>query len=216
MHRALHIEELLLNICDILNIDADRNLAMIMNKDQDQRRVAMTALSSLARTCRIFHDPAIGFLWSSQYSLTPLALCLGDSVALSDEEHLWSNEAEVVCSIRDIIARTLSGRHSVDLQAASVSGSTLSFHQIRSLDQVYESHRLSPNRFQDPRQSVVTQLATFHRRSSTPFTLSQSQQAQMVLQLSSPRLPMPFHQFQGNEFEPVDEACHSVVTGVYP
>lgn len=95
MHRALFIQELLVHICEFLHIDRDDLWSTISEK-----RVAKATLASLARTSRIFHDPAIRSLWSVQTDLTPLILCLGDSVVLGDEDTSWfSGEAKLVRSL---------------------------------------------------------------------------------------------------------------------
>lgn len=94
MHQALFIQELLLRICELLRINS--NQSWTTRADQADRRAAKVALASLASTCRIFHNPAISTLWASQTSLTPLVLCLGDSVSLADPPVKWPSYADQV------------------------------------------------------------------------------------------------------------------------
>ncbi|KAG6370631.1 hypothetical protein JVT61DRAFT_11259 [Boletus reticuloceps] len=60
MHRALEIQEILLNIFEW------------------ERRDTST-LASLARTCHVFKEPALDLLWRELRNLSPLARCLPDA-----------------------------------------------------------------------------------------------------------------------------------------
>ncbi|KAF8428489.1 hypothetical protein L210DRAFT_3419307 [Boletus edulis BED1] len=58
MHRALEIQEILLNIFEWERRDT---------------------LASLARTCHAFEEPALDLLWRVLPNLSPLARCLPDA-----------------------------------------------------------------------------------------------------------------------------------------
>lgn len=71
MHRALHIEEILLNIFGHCH-PADAAWTIL-------RSHATADLAALARTCRTFKEPALDVLWSELIDLSPLAYCLPES-----------------------------------------------------------------------------------------------------------------------------------------
>ena len=62
MHQCLEIPEILEIICKILKNDFDNNV----------NRESLSTLSSVARTCRCFHELALDILWHSLDSLVPL------------------------------------------------------------------------------------------------------------------------------------------------
>ncbi|KAJ6459883.1 hypothetical protein C8R45DRAFT_542086 [Mycena sanguinolenta] len=63
MHRSLRIPEIILQICSHLNPDP---------------RAGAADLAALARTCRIFHDPALDALWWEQDTIMNLMRCMPD------------------------------------------------------------------------------------------------------------------------------------------
>ena len=72
MHHALEIDEILLNIFAHCNPSPFKNYRHV-------RPVGVTAdLVSLARTCRMFKEPALDVLWSELSDLCPVAKCLPD------------------------------------------------------------------------------------------------------------------------------------------
>lgn len=71
MHRIFFIHELLHNIFE--NIE----------DNEDQQRKA--TLAALARTCRIFCEPALDVLWHTQDNLEPILRCFAASVWQSSE-----------------------------------------------------------------------------------------------------------------------------------
>jgi hypothetical protein len=62
MHHCLRIAEVFTNICDLTFDDPD-------NWDQEAR---LGMLSSLARTCKAFHEIALDGLWKVQMSVKPV------------------------------------------------------------------------------------------------------------------------------------------------
>ena len=58
MHHSLNILEILENI--LVHLDSE---------DRDRRWCSRPDLAALARTCRIFKEPALDALWRSQYTL---------------------------------------------------------------------------------------------------------------------------------------------------
>ena len=65
MHHALEIQEILSNIFDHFFLVDDR--------------AATTDLAALARTCRVFKEPALDVLWRILDNLSPLARCLPEA-----------------------------------------------------------------------------------------------------------------------------------------
>ncbi|KAF8557313.1 hypothetical protein OG21DRAFT_1482399 [Imleria badia] len=70
MHRALYIEEILLNIFSFCYKIVDLQWA------GPTRLYANADLATLARTCRAFKDPALGIIWAELEDLSPLVRCL--------------------------------------------------------------------------------------------------------------------------------------------
>ncbi|KAI9567220.1 hypothetical protein HD554DRAFT_1008873 [Boletus coccyginus] len=67
MHHALHIEEILLSVFS--HCYADKSWC----------RYANANLAALARTCKMFKEPALDMIWAELYDLTPLVRCLPDA-----------------------------------------------------------------------------------------------------------------------------------------
>ena len=71
MHHALRLEEILLNIFGQCYSPGPTNR---------QRTPRGTAdLVALARTCRMFKEPALDVLWTELVNLSPLARCLPEA-----------------------------------------------------------------------------------------------------------------------------------------
>ena len=83
MHHTLRISEVLSHIFDYALLTPD-----------DGR---LSALRSLALTCKAFEDPALTILWRNMVSLVPLVKCL--------PEELW--EIEIVNNGDSILVRSL-------------------------------------------------------------------------------------------------------------
>ncbi|KAF8433365.1 hypothetical protein L210DRAFT_3649820 [Boletus edulis BED1] len=71
MHRALHIEEILLNIFGQCYSTSS------INRQRPPR--ATIDLAALVRTCRTFKEPALDVLWTELVNLSPLARCLPEA-----------------------------------------------------------------------------------------------------------------------------------------
>ena len=69
MHRALYIEEILLNIFRHCYRGARRRKIW-------HSCYANVYLTTLARTCRAFKDPVLDMIWVELNDLTPLVRCL--------------------------------------------------------------------------------------------------------------------------------------------
>lgn len=70
MHHALELDEILLNIFAYCNPPGFKNSKYLPPLS------ATADLVALARTCRIFKEPALDILWSELSDLAPLARCL--------------------------------------------------------------------------------------------------------------------------------------------
>ncbi|KAI6142830.1 hypothetical protein BKA82DRAFT_532008 [Pisolithus tinctorius] len=55
-------------------------LHLIIGKVTDADNPILVAKTRLARTCRVFMDPALDTLWRKQSSLSPLVMCLPSSL----------------------------------------------------------------------------------------------------------------------------------------
>jgi hypothetical protein len=69
MHRALLVSDVLLEIFAYLDPDLSRHGSVA-------KLTALAALAALARTCKIFHEPAMNLLWADMYGITPLLGCV--------------------------------------------------------------------------------------------------------------------------------------------
>ena len=74
MHHCLEIWEILLAIFDYLSSTEPSNTDVPINAD----------LTSIARTCRHFYDPAMDILWHTLGDLSPLFQCLPKSIWYKD------------------------------------------------------------------------------------------------------------------------------------
>jgi hypothetical protein len=62
MHRALFISEVLQDI--------------FAHLDQFSSSGSLTTLAAVARTCKIFHEPAMDLLWADMIGIIPLLGCV--------------------------------------------------------------------------------------------------------------------------------------------
>jgi hypothetical protein len=69
MHRCLYIPEIL---CQIISAtDVEDPAGPLWGSEPDR-----FTLASLARTCRLFYEPASDALWKTQYNLCALVKCM--------------------------------------------------------------------------------------------------------------------------------------------
>ncbi|KAI6045324.1 hypothetical protein EDC04DRAFT_2889110 [Pisolithus marmoratus] len=80
MHACLRITEILDLIMGFM-VDDER-----VNYPNEARPLLHKDIARLARTCKVFMDPALDVLWRTQPSLSPLIMCLPD--------HLWTSKLE--------------------------------------------------------------------------------------------------------------------------
>ncbi|KAJ3475987.1 hypothetical protein NLI96_g11465 [Meripilus lineatus] len=78
MHRVLAIQELLRHILGVFRLNR--------NDFQDARRrsEATSTFAALARTCKLFHEVSLDYLWETLPNVLPIVLLLSDSVDRSD------------------------------------------------------------------------------------------------------------------------------------
>jgi hypothetical protein len=85
MHSGFAIPELFILILELLHADDRRGGASV---------------ASLARTCKLFIDPALDVLWRCQVNLVPLLRCLPDGVlVVKDFGPHWYRDfsSKIVC-----------------------------------------------------------------------------------------------------------------------
>ncbi|KAF8559470.1 hypothetical protein OG21DRAFT_738776 [Imleria badia] len=72
MHHALQIQEILSHIFIYCN-------PLILDLSADLHKNALSDLAGLARTCRVFKEPAFDVLWEALNDLSPLVRCLPET-----------------------------------------------------------------------------------------------------------------------------------------
>ncbi|KAF8552921.1 hypothetical protein OG21DRAFT_1324757 [Imleria badia] len=81
MHHAFYIQEILLNIfshCHVLRYPWP--LYIVNGTSERSPYYANVHLATLARTCRVFKEPALDMIWAELYDLTPLVRCLPETL----------------------------------------------------------------------------------------------------------------------------------------
>ncbi|KAF9233628.1 hypothetical protein BU15DRAFT_79926 [Melanogaster broomeanus] len=86
MHACLYIQEILLDI-----------FAEVL-----QLRYGYRGVASLARTCRLFMEPALDVLWATQHSLVPLVMCFPSYFLQFKSEKQSNSGVRTVVGIRGV------------------------------------------------------------------------------------------------------------------